>query len=143
MTKVHVEARRYAAQGYTIVLVGHAGHEEVVGTMGEAPEATVLVQSVADVQALDLPPDVKLAYLTQTTLSVDETGGDHRGTATSLPADPRAEEGRHLLRDLEPAVGRQGDAPVRSSCCSSSAHATRRTRTGWSRLHAQAVCPRT
>ena len=73
VTKVHVEARRYAAQGYTIVLVGHAGHEEVVGTMGEAPEATVLVQSVADAEALALAPDVKLAYLTQTTLSVDET----------------------------------------------------------------------
>jgi 4-hydroxy-3-methylbut-2-enyl diphosphate reductase len=73
VTKVHVEARRYAADGYTIVLVGHEGHEEVVGTMGEAPEATVLVQSVADAEALDLPPDAKVAYLTQTTLSVDET----------------------------------------------------------------------
>jgi 4-hydroxy-3-methylbut-2-enyl diphosphate reductase len=73
VTKVHVEARRYAADGYTIVLVGHEGHEEVVGTMGEASEATVLVQSVADAEALDLPPDAKVAYLTQTTLSVDET----------------------------------------------------------------------
>ncbi|MFN2471349.1 MAG: 4-hydroxy-3-methylbut-2-enyl diphosphate reductase [Gaiellaceae bacterium] len=74
VTKVHVEARRYAAQGYTILLVGHAGHEEVVGTMGEAPEATVLVQSVADVDALELPADAKVAYITQTTLSVEETG---------------------------------------------------------------------
>jgi 4-hydroxy-3-methylbut-2-en-1-yl diphosphate reductase len=73
VTKVHVEARRYAADGYTIVLVGHEGHEEVVGTMGEAPEATVLVQSVADAEALDLPAGAKVAYLTQTTLSVDET----------------------------------------------------------------------
>ena len=73
VTKVHVEARRYAAQGYTIVLIGHAGHEEVVGTMGEAPEATVLVQSVHDAESLDLPANTKLAYLTQTTLSVDET----------------------------------------------------------------------
>ena len=73
VTKVHVEARRYAAQGYTIVLIGHAGHEEVVGTMGEAPEATVLVQSVHDAESLDLPASTKLAYLTQTTLSVDET----------------------------------------------------------------------
>jgi 4-hydroxy-3-methylbut-2-enyl diphosphate reductase len=73
VTKVHVEARRYAADGYTIVLVGHEGHEEVVGTMGEAPEAAVLVQSVADAEALELPPDAKVAYLTQTTLSVDET----------------------------------------------------------------------
>jgi 4-hydroxy-3-methylbut-2-enyl diphosphate reductase len=73
VTKVHVQARRYAADGYTIVLIGHAGHEEVVGTMGEAPAATVLVQSVAEAEALELPPDAKVAYITQTTLSVDET----------------------------------------------------------------------
>jgi 4-hydroxy-3-methylbut-2-enyl diphosphate reductase len=74
VTKVHVQARRYAAAGYTVVLIGHAGHEEVVGTMGEAPDAMVLVESVADVDALAFPPDQKLAYVTQTTLSVDETG---------------------------------------------------------------------
>jgi 4-hydroxy-3-methylbut-2-enyl diphosphate reductase len=74
VTKVHVQARRYAADGYTVVLIGHAGHEEVVGTMGEAPEAMVLVESVADVDALAFPPEQKLAYVTQTTLSVDETG---------------------------------------------------------------------
>ena len=74
VTKVHVQAKRYAADGYRIVLIGHAGHEEVVGTMGEAPEATVLVQNVAEAEALDLPADAKLAYITQTTLSVDETG---------------------------------------------------------------------
>ena len=73
VTKVHVQARRYAADGYTVVLIGHAGHEEVVGTMGEAPEATVLVQDVAEAEALDLPADTRLAYITQTTLSVDET----------------------------------------------------------------------
>jgi 4-hydroxy-3-methylbut-2-enyl diphosphate reductase len=74
VTKVHVEARRYAAEGYTVVLIGHAGHEEVVGTMGEAPEATVLVQSVADAEALELADPDRVAYITQTTLSVDETG---------------------------------------------------------------------
>jgi len=74
VTKVHVQARRYAAEGYTIVLIGHAGHEEVVGTTGEAPDATVLVQTVAEAEALDLPPGAKPAYVTQTTLSVDETG---------------------------------------------------------------------
>jgi 4-hydroxy-3-methylbut-2-enyl diphosphate reductase len=73
VTKVHVQARRYAAAGYTVVLIGHAGHEEVVGTMGEAPEATVLVQDVAEAEALEVPPGSKLAYITQTTLSVDET----------------------------------------------------------------------
>jgi 4-hydroxy-3-methylbut-2-enyl diphosphate reductase len=75
VTKVHVQARRYAASGYTIVLIGHAGHEEVVGTMGEAPAATVLVESVEDVEALELDPAAPLAYITQTTLSVDETAG--------------------------------------------------------------------
>jgi 4-hydroxy-3-methylbut-2-en-1-yl diphosphate reductase len=73
VTKVHVQARRYAADGYTVVLVGHAGHEEVVGTMGEAPESIVLVESVEDVERLELDA-TKLAYITQTTLSVDETG---------------------------------------------------------------------
>jgi 4-hydroxy-3-methylbut-2-enyl diphosphate reductase len=73
VTKVHVQARRYAAEGYTVVLIGHAGHEEVQGTMGEAPDATILVESVEDAEALDLPADAKLAYITQTTLSVDET----------------------------------------------------------------------
>jgi 4-hydroxy-3-methylbut-2-enyl diphosphate reductase len=74
VTKVHVQARRYADEGYTIVLVGHAGHEEVVGTTGEAPDMTVLVQTVEEAEALEPPPGAKLAYVTQTTLSVDETG---------------------------------------------------------------------
>jgi 4-hydroxy-3-methylbut-2-en-1-yl diphosphate reductase len=73
VTKVHVQAKRYAAAGYTVVLIGHEGHEEVVGTMGEAPESMVLVESVEDVARLDFPTDARLAYVTQTTLSVDET----------------------------------------------------------------------
>jgi len=86
VTKVHVQARRYAADGYTVVLIGHAGHEEVVGTMGEAPEATVLVQSVADAEALDFPADARLAYITQTTLSVDETGAIIAALRKRFPA---------------------------------------------------------
>lgn len=73
VTKVHVQARRYATDGYTVILIGHAGHEEVVGTMGEAPEATILVQDVAEAEALELAAETKVAYITQTTLSVDET----------------------------------------------------------------------
>jgi 4-hydroxy-3-methylbut-2-enyl diphosphate reductase len=73
VTKVHVQARRYAESGYTIVLIGHAGHEEVVGTMGEAPGSIVLVESPEDVDALSFPEGTRLAYVTQTTLSVDET----------------------------------------------------------------------
>jgi 4-hydroxy-3-methylbut-2-enyl diphosphate reductase len=74
VTKVHVQARRYAADGYTVVLIGHAGHEEVVGTMGEIPDSIVLVESKEQVAELEFPPGTKLAYVTQTTLSVDETG---------------------------------------------------------------------
>jgi 4-hydroxy-3-methylbut-2-en-1-yl diphosphate reductase len=72
VTKVHNEAVRFARDGYTIVLVGHEGHDEVIGTMGEAPANMVLVEDAADVQALAFPHDAKLAFLTQTTLSVDE-----------------------------------------------------------------------
>jgi 4-hydroxy-3-methylbut-2-enyl diphosphate reductase len=74
VTKVHVQARRYASEGYTVILIGHAGHEEVVGTMGEAPDSIVLVESAEDVATLEFPAATKLAYITQTTLSVDETG---------------------------------------------------------------------
>jgi 4-hydroxy-3-methylbut-2-en-1-yl diphosphate reductase len=73
VTKVHVQARRYAADGYTVLLIGHAEHEEVVGTMGEAPDSIVLVESVEDVGRLTFAADSRLAYVTQTTLSVDET----------------------------------------------------------------------
>ena len=72
VTKVHKEAIKFAREGYTIVLIGHEGHDEVIGTMGEAPANMVLVEDAADVDALSLPADAKLAFLTQTTLSVDE-----------------------------------------------------------------------
>jgi 4-hydroxy-3-methylbut-2-enyl diphosphate reductase len=75
VTKVHTEAIRFAKDGYTIVLIGHEGHDEVVGTMGEVPHSIVLVEDVEDVAALTLPSDAKVAFLTQTTLSVDETTG--------------------------------------------------------------------
>ena len=73
VTKVHVEAVRYSKQGFTIVLIGHEGHEEVVGTMGEAPESTVLVSNIEDVQALEVEDPEEIAYLTQTTLSIEDT----------------------------------------------------------------------
>ena len=73
VTKVHVEAKKFAAEGYTIVLIGHADHEEVEGTTGEAPESIVLVENEQDVDELELPDPHKVAYISQTTLSVDET----------------------------------------------------------------------
>ena len=72
VTKVHLEAIKYAKAGYTIFLIGHEGHDEVIGTMGEAPEAIVLVETAEDVDQLRVADDEKVAYLTQTTLSVDD-----------------------------------------------------------------------
>jgi 4-hydroxy-3-methylbut-2-enyl diphosphate reductase len=72
VTKVHLEAIKYADEGYTILLIGHEGHDEVIGTMGEAPEAILLVESPAAVASLEVADESKVAYLTQTTLSVDD-----------------------------------------------------------------------
>jgi 4-hydroxy-3-methylbut-2-enyl diphosphate reductase len=73
VTKVHREATKFAGEGYTIVLIGHAGHEEIEGTTGEAPDHIVLVQTEEDVDTLEVPDPERVAYITQTTLSVDET----------------------------------------------------------------------
>src|ERR671927_1896072 len=73
VTKVHREAVKFAGDGYTIVLIGHEGHEEVEGTMGEAPDHIVLVETEADADALEVPDPDRVAYISQTTLSVDET----------------------------------------------------------------------
>jgi 4-hydroxy-3-methylbut-2-enyl diphosphate reductase len=73
VTKVHLEAVKFARQDYTIVLIGHAGHDEVIGTLGEAPQSTILVSSVEDVDRLEVKDPSKISYLTQTTLSLDET----------------------------------------------------------------------
>jgi 4-hydroxy-3-methylbut-2-enyl diphosphate reductase len=73
VTKVHREAVKFAAEGYTIILIGHSGHEEVEGTMGEAPESILLVETEEDVDRLEVPDPDRLAYISQTTLSVDET----------------------------------------------------------------------
>lgn len=75
VSKVHSEAKRFARQGYQIVYIGHAGHDEAIGTMGEAPDCMHLVQTADDVEHLDFPPGAPLAYLTQTTLGVEETEG--------------------------------------------------------------------
>lgn len=73
VTKVHAEARRFASEGYDIILIGHEGHEEVVGTMGEAPQAITLVEDPASAETLEVKDPEKLIWLSQTTLSVDET----------------------------------------------------------------------
>jgi 4-hydroxy-3-methylbut-2-enyl diphosphate reductase len=73
VTKVHVQARRFAAQGYSIIMIGHEGHEEVEGTMGEAPDSITLVQTVDEVEGIEVEDSDRVAFITQTTLSVDET----------------------------------------------------------------------
>ncbi|MEM7443584.1 MAG: 4-hydroxy-3-methylbut-2-enyl diphosphate reductase [Pseudomonadota bacterium] len=74
VSKVHREAERHYKDGCTIILIGHAGHPEVIGTIGQLPDgAVILVETVSDVEALTVPPDAKLAYVSQTTLSVDDT----------------------------------------------------------------------
>jgi len=94
VTKVHREALRLAEAGYTIVLIGHAGHDEVVGTMGEAPESMVLVENVEDVDGIDVDDPEKIAYLTQTTLSVVEANAIIERLRSRLPniVGPRKED---------------------------------------------------
>jgi 4-hydroxy-3-methylbut-2-enyl diphosphate reductase len=86
VTKVHLEALRYAKEGYSIVLIGHRGHVEVEGTLGEAPESIVLVENVADVDALQLPDPSRVAYISQTTLSVDDVRGIVEALRRKYPA---------------------------------------------------------
>jgi len=86
VTKVHVSARRFAADGYTIVMIGHEGHEEVEGTTGEAPDSIVLVQTVEEVAGLEVSDPERVAFITQTTLSVDETSEIIAALRAKFPA---------------------------------------------------------
>ncbi len=112
VTKVHNEARRFADEGYRILLIGHEGHEEVEGTMGEAPEAMTLVDGPASVAALDIAPDDKVVWLSQTTLSVDETMEHGRCAARARPGAGQPAQRRHLLRDPEPPDRREEGGPA-------------------------------
>ncbi len=111
VTKVHVEARRFAEQGYTIVLVGHAGHEEVEGTTGEAPERIVLVESERDVQELEVEDPERVAYITQTTLSVDETAGIVASLRDRFPSmvGPRTDDICYATTNRQAAVKQMAD----------------------------------
>ncbi len=106
VTKVHLEAVRYAQQGYTIILIGHEGHDEVIGTMGEAPHAMVLVETPEDVDKLELPTETKLAYLTQTTLSVDDANRIIRRLRERFPniANPPKEDICYATQNRQEAV---------------------------------------
>ncbi len=106
VTKVHVEAKKFAADGYTIVLIGHGGHEEVEGTMGEAPERIVLVETEDDVDALEVPNRSRVAYISQTTLSVDETRAIITRLREKFPAivGPRTDDICYATTNRQAAV---------------------------------------
>ena len=106
VTKVHVEARKFAADGYTIVLVGHAGHEEVEGTMGEASDHIILIESAQDVDRLAVRDPNRVAYISQTTLSVDETHGIIERLRERFPAiiGPRTEDICYATTNRQAAV---------------------------------------
>jgi 4-hydroxy-3-methylbut-2-enyl diphosphate reductase len=106
VTKVHVEAVRFAQSGYQLILIGHDGHDEVVGTMGEAPDAITLVETPEDVDRLEFPPNTKLAYLTQTTLSVDDAARITRRLEERFPEieHPRKEDICYATQNRQEAV---------------------------------------
>jgi len=106
VTKVHVEAKKFAADDYTIVLIGHAGHEEVEGTMGEAPDHIVLIENEADVDALEVRDPAKVAYISQTTLSVDETRAIINRLRERFPAiiGPRTDDICYATTNRQAAV---------------------------------------
>ncbi len=106
VTKVHREAVKFAADDYTIVMIGHAGHEEVEGTMGEAPDHIVLVENEADVDALEVDDPEKIAYISQTTLSVDETRSVIQRLRERFPAivGPRTDDICYATTNRQAAV---------------------------------------
>src|ERR1700682_5624380 len=111
VTKVHREAVRFAGEGYTVVLVGHDGHEEVEGTMGEAPERIVLVQSEQDVEALEVDDPERIAYITPTTLAVDETTSILARLRERFPSivGPRTDDICYATTNRQAAVKQMAD----------------------------------
>lgn len=106
VTKVHHEARRFASEGYSILLIGHEGHEEVEGTAGEAPDHITLVQTPDDVDALEFPEGTRLSWLSQTTLSVDETMETVRRLRQKFPQleDPPSDDICYATQNRQVAV---------------------------------------
>jgi len=111
VTKVHVEAKKFAADGYTIVLIGHAGHEEVEGTMGEAPDHIVLIETEADVDRLEVEDPTRIAYISQTTLSVDETKAIIARLREKFPqiVGPRTDDICYATTNRQAAVRQMAD----------------------------------
>lgn len=106
VTKVHLEAVKYARQGYTILLIGHAGHEEIEGTFGEAPDNTILIETEADAESVEVEDPAKVCFLTQTTLSLDETRGiiDILRRRFPLMTGPRSQDICYATENRQVAV---------------------------------------
>ena len=133
VSKVHSEVRRFAGRGDTVIFIGHAGHEETEGTMGEPPERTVLVEDVEDARLLEIENPDRVSYLVQTTLSVRRGGADRRGAPRAVP---EAEGAAHRTTSAtQPPTARTPCArsPPTASWCWSSGPRTPPTVSGWSR----------
>ena len=143
VTKVHLEAIHYAKQGYTIILVGHHDHDETVGTLGEAPDAIRLVETREDAEKITVPDPDRVAYLTQTTLSIDDTREILEVLKRRFPNLKAPVEAGHLLRDAEPPGRGQGDGPARRHAPGPRRARTPRTRCGCARSRAPTASRRT
>ena len=111
VAKVHHEGQRYLDQGRVVILIGHAGHPEIEGTMGQLKGEVHLIQSKEDVERLDIPIDAPVAYITQTTLSVDDTRATIEAVKERFKRRGRPRDARHLLRDAEPPDARCASSP--------------------------------
>ena len=134
VTKVHLEAVKFAREGYSLVLVGHRDHEEVEGTQGEAPDVTQVVSTLEEVDALVVPDPNKVAYLTQTTLSLDEARYMIEGLKKKFPniAGPKAQDICYATENRQVAV--KNVAHMGRTWCWWSAHVTARIPIGWSKF---------
>jgi 4-hydroxy-3-methylbut-2-enyl diphosphate reductase len=133
VTKVHLEAVRFARDGHSIVLIGHRHHDEVTGTLGEAPESSYLVETVADVDRLQLPDPTRVRYLTQTTLSLDETRDIITRLKERFPLidGPPAQDICYATEKSPDGGERRG--PILRPCCWWWDRRTVPIRSGWSR----------
>ena len=143
VTKVHLEAVRFARDGFSIVLIGHKDHDEVIGTLGEVPDRSYLVETVDDVDRLEVPDPARVRYLTQTTLSLDETRDIIARLKERFPADAGAARAGYLLRHRKPPDGRQSRLAGRATCCWWSVRRTAPTRSAWSRWATTSASART
>ncbi len=134
VTKVHVEAIKFAKDGYSLILIGHRDHDEVIGTLGEAPDVTQVVDPPEEVEFLDVPDPNRVAYLTQTTLEPRRDERRDRSAEGEVPHDqgPHAQDICYATENRQTAV--KSTRRTWQTCCWSWALKQLRTRTGWWRF---------